>query len=90
MVKLEREQIETLNRRLNNVYDGYRGIVDFFNKVARSGRIIHNTYTLELSEKQSKEMSDSMVNELSKIENAVQDMKNLLDGLTSKTRESTS
>ena len=90
MVKLEREQIETLNRRLNNVYDGYRRIVDFFNKVARSGRIIHNTYTLELSEKQSKEMSDLMVNELSKIENAVQDMKNLLDDLVSKTGESTS
>jgi hypothetical protein len=79
-----------LNRRLNNVYDGYRAIVDFFNEAAGSGRITHNTYTLELSEKQKKEMSDLMVNELSKIENAVQEMKNLLDGLTSKTRESTS
>jgi len=35
-------------------------------------------------------MSDLMVNELSKIENAVQDMKNLLDDLVSKTGESTS
>jgi hypothetical protein len=90
LVKLEREQIKTLNRALSDVYDGYRGIVDFFNRLARSGRIIHSTYTLELSEKQREETSDLMQNKLSKIEDAVQEMKNLLDDLTSKRGESTS
>ena len=90
MVKLEREQIKTLNRALSDVYDGYRGIVDFFNRLARSGRIIHSTYTLELSEKQREETSDLMQNKLSKIEDAVQEMRNLLDDLTSKRGESTS
>jgi len=73
---------------LNDIYDGYREIIDFFNKAAKSGRFHHNTYTLELSEKQRKEMSDLMVNGLSKIEHAVQEMKNLLDDLTSKRGES--
>lgn len=78
-MKLEREQIQTLNRELNDIYDGYRGIVDFLNKAVKSGRFNLNTYTLELSQKQGEEMSDLMVNELTKIERAVQEMKNLLE-----------
>ena len=87
-MKLEREKIQTLNRTLNDIYDGYRGIIDFFNNAAKSGRFHHNTYTLELSEKQRKEMLDLMVNELSKIEHAVEKMKNLLDDFTFKRGES--
>ena len=80
-MKLEREQIQALNDGLNDVYDGYRRIVEFMNVFAKSGRFNPNTYTLELSENQRQEMSCSMLNELSKIEHAIQKLKKFLEDL---------
>lgn len=82
IMKLEREQIQTLRRRLNDVYDGYRKIVKILNEVVRSSGFYSKTYTIEFSEKQK--FPVLMLNELSKIEGAVQELKNLLENLEQK------
>lgn len=81
MARLEREQIQALNRGLNDLYDSYRRIIEFINETARSGGFDPGAFAIELTEKQEREMSALMLDELSKIEEAVQELKTLLEDL---------
>jgi len=76
LAKLEREQIQTLDQELDNVYDGYRGTVQCMRELTRLG-FNPNSYTIELSDQQKEEMGALVSDQLSKIEEAVENVRNL-------------
>ena len=77
MAKLEREQVQTLDQELNNIYDGYKGTVQCMRKLTGLG-FNQNAYTIELSEEQEEEIRALVSDQLSKIEKAVENVRNLL------------
>lgn len=77
MAKLDREQIQTLNEELSNIYDGYKGTVLCMRKLATLG-FNPSFYTIELSEGKKEEMRALVSDQLSKIEDAVENVRNLL------------
>lgn len=83
MIKIRREHILCLNNELNSIYEGYRKIIEFLNELASSGKFNYQSYTLELSENQTREMTAFIMDELSKIENAAQEIRNMLKDLAS-------
>lgn len=77
LVKLKKEQIGALQKGLNEVYSGYHGIVEGLNEAA--GNFDPKTFTIELAEEKKQQTLTLMRSELSKIEHAVQELKNVLD-----------
>ncbi len=78
MVRLERDHIETLNGGLKDVYGAYRRMVECLNEVAGSGRFDPESGTIDVSEELEREMNSVVLRELSRIEDTVEDFRNLL------------
>jgi hypothetical protein len=77
-VRLERDHIETLNWGLKDIYGAYRRMVKFLNEVAGSGRFDPESYTIDVPEELTREMNSVVLRELSRIEDTVEDFKDLL------------
>ena len=78
MSRLEKEQIKILNESLNDLYEGYKRIVQFLNETVKSSRFDHKSFSIEISEIQRQELSNFISSEIDKIEDAAQDLKDVL------------
>ncbi len=78
MSRLEKEQIRALNEGLNDLYEGYKRIVQFLNETVKSSRFDPKSFSIELSEIQRQELSNFITSEIDKIEDAAHELKDVL------------